>query len=115
MIALALAVLFVAASASARHLQGMDAARLPIKRIWRMALFWPVATAFGAAAAWRLGAPVWAWPAALAPAVWSSLPGAWNVFAVKRLLGIESQPAGEIVQGALGAAAGLLLMVAARN
>lgn len=114
MIALALAVLFVAASAAARHLQGMDETRLPIKRLWRMVLFWPVATAFAVAAAWRLGAPVWAWPAALAPAVWSSLPGAWNVFAVKRALGIESQPAGELVQGALGAIAALLVMVTVR-
>ena len=71
MMSLALAILFVAACAGARHLQGMDAQRLPIKRIWRMAIFWPVATAFGVASAWRLGAPAWIWPAALIPAMWS--------------------------------------------
>ena len=105
-----LAVLFIAACAAARHLQGMDAANLPLKRIWRMVLFWPPATAFGVAVGWAMGAPLWAWTLAVIPYVWSSLPGKFNVFAIKDILGISHHPTAEYSQGGLGAALAIALM-----
>jgi len=113
MILAILAILFIAACSGARHLQGMDKANLPLKRIWRMVLFWPPATAFGVAVGWAMGAPWWAWSLALIPYVWSSLPGEYNVFALKNLFGITRHPTAEYLQGALGAitAIGLMALV----
>ena len=105
------ALLFVLICAGARVGQGLDDDDLPIKRVWRMPLFWVPATAVGILAGYIMGAPWWAWIAALLPYAWSSLPGRFNAFLFMWLTSVHRLR--EAVQGALGALAAVIIMGAA--